>query len=44
MVLGTSLLDLEEHGSDFLDGTDDCLLRRLDDALALLSERSGLPD
>ena len=38
------LLDLEEHGSDFLDGTDACLLGRFNDALALPSERPGLPD
>jgi hypothetical protein len=38
------LLDLEEYGSDFLAGTDDCLLRRLNDALALPSKRFGPPD
>jgi hypothetical protein len=38
------LLDLEEYGSDFLGGTDDCLLRRFDDTLALPSPRSGPPD
>jgi hypothetical protein len=38
------LLDLEEYGSDFLGGTDDCLLRRIDDALALPSKRFGPPD
>jgi hypothetical protein len=38
------LLDLEEHGSDFLGGTDDCLLRRINDALALPSQRFGPPD
>ena len=38
------LLDLEESGSDFLGGTDDCLLRRINDALASPSQRSGPPD
>ena len=37
------LLDLEEYGSDFLAGTDDCLLRRLNHALALPSEGFGPP-
>jgi hypothetical protein len=38
------LLDLEQFGSDFLGGTDDCLLRRIDDALASPIQKSGLPD
>jgi hypothetical protein len=38
------LLDLEESGSDFLSGTDDCLLRRINDALASPSQRFGPPD
>jgi hypothetical protein len=36
------LLDLEECGSDFLVETDDCLLRRIDDALASPIQKSGL--
>ena len=38
------LLDLEEFGGDFLGGTDDCLLRRIGDALAPPIQKSGLPD
>lgn len=38
------LLDLEEHGSAFLAGTDASLYVRIDQAETLLSERSKLPD
>ena len=38
------LLDLEEFGSDFLGGTDDCFLRRIDDALASPIQKPGLPN
>ena len=38
------LLDLKEYGCDFLARTDDCLLRRLNEALALPSKRFGLPE
>jgi hypothetical protein len=37
------LQDLEESGSDFLGGTDDCLLRRINDALASPSQKLGPP-
>lgn len=37
-------LDLDEHGADFLQGTDSALLHRLDDVLAQPNQRSGLPD
>jgi hypothetical protein len=38
------LLDLEQHGSDFLGGTDECLLRCIDEALAKPKTNSGPPD
>jgi hypothetical protein len=38
------LLDLEEFESDFLGGTDDCLLGRINDALASPIQKSGLPE
>jgi hypothetical protein len=38
------LLDLEQHGSDFLGGTDECLLLSIDEVLAMPNPRSGLPD
>jgi hypothetical protein len=37
------LLDLEQHGSDFLGGTDECLLRRIDEAAATDDTKSGPP-
>jgi hypothetical protein len=36
--------DLEEHCADFFEGTDECLLRRIEDALAEPIQKSGLPD
>jgi hypothetical protein len=38
------LLDLEQHGSNFLGGTDECLLRCIDEALAKPNTKSGPPD
>jgi hypothetical protein len=38
------LSDLKEHGSDFLDGTDDCLLQRIEKANLLAKARPRLPD
>jgi hypothetical protein len=38
------LRDLEEHGSEFLIGTDECLLRRIEVALAMPERESGPPD
>ena len=35
--------DLEKHGQEFLDGTDSCFLRRMDDALAISKRPSYLP-
>jgi hypothetical protein len=37
------LLDLEQHGSDFLSGTDERLLRCIDEALAMPKTRTGPP-
>lgn len=36
--------DIEAHCCDFLEGTDDQLLRRFEDAHARLSHKIGLPD
>jgi hypothetical protein len=38
------LRDLEEHGGDFFSGTDECLLRRIEDALAMPDGKVGPPD
>jgi hypothetical protein len=38
------LSDLREHGSDFLDATDDCLLKRIEQANLLAKTRPHLPD
>jgi hypothetical protein len=38
------LLDLAEHCGDFLDGTDDALRNRIEDALTHRYERQNLPD
>jgi len=37
-------LDLEEHCVDFLQGSDERLRRRIEDALAISHVKSGLPD
>jgi hypothetical protein len=37
------LLDLEQHGSDFLGGTDECLLRRVEGASGTGNAKSGPP-
>lgn len=37
-------LDLEEHCAEFLEGTDDCLLHRIEDAQAQRSDRPMLPE
>ena len=37
-------LDLEEHCAEFLEGTDDCLLQRIDDANARKVDRLTLPE
>jgi len=37
-------LDLEEHCVDFLEGSDECLRRRIEDALATPYVKPGLPD
>lgn len=36
-------LDLEEHCVEFLEGTDDCLSKRIDDATAAV-DKPGLPE
>jgi hypothetical protein len=38
------LLDLEQHGGDFLGGTDESLLRCIGEALAMPNTKSGPPD
>jgi hypothetical protein len=38
------LLDLQEHGADFLSGTDQCLMHRIDHANNLPPLKKGLPD
>jgi hypothetical protein len=37
-------LDLEKHGSEFLAGTDECLMSRIEKANSLPPARSGVPD
>jgi len=37
-------LDLEEYGADFLEGTDEGLLLRIEDALSRLGDQLGLPE
>ena len=39
-----SLLDLEEHGSEFLAGSDECLISRIEKANSLPTVRFGVPD
>lgn len=38
------LSDLEEHGADFLNGTDDCLLQRIEQANHLAKSAPRLPE
>ncbi len=38
------LSDMEEHGSDFLVGTDDCLLERIEKVNLLSRTGPRLPD
>lgn len=38
------LADLEEYGTDFLNGTDDCLLQRIDQANHLAKSAPRLPE
>jgi len=38
------LADLEEHGADFLTGTDDCLLQRIEQANHLAKSTPHLPE
>jgi hypothetical protein len=38
------LSDLKEHGSDFLAGTDECLLQRIEQANLLARTRPRLPE
>jgi hypothetical protein len=38
------LSDLEAYGTDFLSGTDDCLLRRIEQANPLANARPRLPE
>jgi hypothetical protein len=38
-----ALLDLEQYGRDFLNGTDECLLRRVDQASETGNTKSGPP-
>ena len=37
-------LDLEEHCAEFLEGTDDCLLHRIEEAQARRNDRPMLPE
>ena len=43
-AFGDLHLDLEEYCADFLERTDDCLSRWIEDALANPSEGHGLPE
>jgi len=38
------LFDLEEYCSDFLEGTDECLAQRIEDAFSESLQKLGLPD
>lgn len=38
------LFDLEKYCADFLEGTDACLVRRIEDALSEPLQKPGLPD